>query len=138
MDSSNLEGVYPSSTAYWFIEMKKGENEYERCLLWTVVAVDRSNSTHLETVKDGSVGMRDKILIRCPDLVMLTKKFEKDIQSPSGDHLLYDICEEVAVEGKDTTRKNLSFAFEFCAHMHRSTLDAVEGTQSMTMSLLPV
>lgn len=80
--------------------MEKGKEEYEICLLWTVVAVDRSNSTHLEAVNDVLKGMRSKILRRCPDLMTHMKELEKEIQSSFGDPLLYDMCREQPVKRK--------------------------------------
>ncbi len=76
----------------WFREMQKEGKGYKTSLLWIVAAIDRSNSTHLEAVNDGRVGMRNKILRRRPDLNTLRRELEKDIQSSFGDHLLYDMC----------------------------------------------
>lgn len=58
-ESSN--GKYCGSTAYWFEEMKTLNCDFRKCVLGAVIAIDSTNSTHLEAAILGRKSMRDVI-----------------------------------------------------------------------------
>ncbi len=113
---SNLKRKYSGSTAYWFGQMKKGEESYEKCLLWAVTAIDITNSTHLEAAQGGREKMRDIIKKRCPDVVSLKKELEKNFLEDPDNHLIATMCQELPMKEKEGKRSNLSFASKFCSY----------------------
>lgn len=50
--AENSNGMYCGSTAYWFEQMKQN-NDFKRNVLGAVIAIDRTNSTHLEACING-------------------------------------------------------------------------------------
>lgn len=62
--ASNSNGLYCGSAKFWFNEMTNNDSyySYKECVLGAVIAIDRSNSTHLETTEDGRKKMATPIL----------------------------------------------------------------------------
>ncbi len=134
---SNLKGKYSGSTAYWFGQMKSGGESYEKCLLWAVTAIDRTNSTHLEAAQGGREKMRDIIKKRCPDVVSMKKELEKDFLEDPFNHLIATMCQELPMKGKEV--KGVIFPLlQSSVLMLQSSSDARHNTRNMTMSLLHI
>ncbi len=114
--SSNAKGLYCGSTQFWFDEMSKKESnyDYKQCVLGAVISIDRSNSTHLETTKNGRQKMADIISNECPDLKTLKEELGKPFKSNDNDHLISKMLNGVFnTNGKDMYY--LSFASKFCS-----------------------
>lgn len=112
----NAKGLYCGSTQFWFDEMSKKESnyDYKQCVLGAVISIDRSNSTHLETTKNGRQKMADIISKKCPDLKTLKKELSKPFKATDNDHLISKMLNGgFNTNGKDMYY--LSFASKFCS-----------------------
>lgn len=114
-------GKYPGSTAYWMTELKKyydlgktDEVEYKRIIENAVAAVDRENSTHLNT--DSGRGIISQRII-----AFGKDKILNSLRKPS-----FEFFEEIARKTSDKkgARKNISFASKFC---HYACMYLFEG-----------
>ncbi len=112
----NSNGLFCGSTAFWINAMKNGERGYEECLLGAIIAIDRTNSTRLESVEDGRERMRDIVLKKCPDTNALKRELRKDFNKNPEDHLIGLLSCELPAKNKSGNRSNLSFASKFCAY----------------------
>ena len=79
VEASN--GKYCGSTAYWFNEMKKTNCDFKKCVLGAVIAIDSTNSTHLEAAISGRKSMRDVICRNCKDWHGLVEMLTTDCSS---------------------------------------------------------
>ncbi|WBP84346.1 hypothetical protein [Mycoplasmopsis edwardii] len=54
-EKEELEG-YAGLSSYWFEQVmetdKNAEDEYKKAILGSIISIDRSNSTHLEAIKE--------------------------------------------------------------------------------------
>lgn len=122
MEMSNPPNkTYCGSTAYWFEQMKEGK-DFKTCLKWAIVAIDRTNSTHLEACEKGRTVVLERILGLCDSVTSLKHELEKSIWD-EGKHILFEIAK--AMPGKrgkantkrdDSSRVNISFASKFCSY----------------------
>lgn len=119
-------GKYGGSTAYWMTKLKKyydsGEElnceVYKNIIEGTVSAVDRENSTHLESDKNKGGG-RKSVAER---LLLLEKEFVLGSLQNRSFELYGKICERPTCE--KGTRINPSFASKFC---HYACMYLFEG-----------
>ncbi len=111
----NSKGLYCGSTAFWFNAMNSGKRGYEECLLGAIIAIDRTNSTRLESV-GGRKQMKDIVLEKCPDIIKLKRELEKEFNVDPEGHLIGHMSREISAENKSVNRSNLSFASKFCAY----------------------
>lgn len=116
-DSKNSNGKYCGSIKFWFSEMEKGNESkysYAECLWGAVIAIDRSNSTHLETTNNGRSIMASKIKFLCPNLNSLKIELEKSFVDVFDNHLIANLLRP---EGEFVlNRFYLSFVSKFCAY----------------------
>lgn len=115
---SKSDGKYCGSAAYWFNQMKKGD-DFEKCLLGAIIAIDRTNSTHLESAINGRMKIKDAITNRCKNVRDLKKELIKDFRKDPKQHLIGLMSVEMDCKGKKKagiTRSNLSFASKFCTY----------------------
>lgn len=111
------ENKYTGSIAYWFTKMNEGEN-FSQCLRGAIVAIDRSNSTHLSASKNGRSTIFNIIYSNYQNVVTLKKelgKFSKG-KTIGKDHLIAKMSINIASTKGNQKRSNLSFASKFCAY----------------------
>lgn len=113
--SQKSGGLYCGSTAYWFNEMIKPNSDFRTCVLGAVVAMDRTNSTHLESAINGRQIMRDIICNNCKDVSDLIKMLEVPFKASDKNHLISLLTKGIP-DKKGGERCNLSFATKFCAY----------------------
>lgn len=122
MNVSDSGGKFCGSSEYWFKEMMK-ESEYYRCLLGAVIAVDTTNSTHLEACLNGRKTVCDIIYKCAPNVESLIDKLNEPFNPNNKEHLISLISKGLPAKGKVGLRYNISFATKFCAYAANS-LDA--------------
>ncbi len=108
----NSKNMYCGSMKYWFDKIEKGEGVFKTNILGAIIAVDRSNSTHLQASENGRKAMRDIICSKCKDLVDLKREMEKPLTAD--EHLIFLMSKPMNAKGKSGKRSNLSFASKFC------------------------
>ena len=87
MNVSDSGGKFCGSSEYWFKEMMK-EPEYYRCLLGAVIAVDTTNSTHLEACLNGRKTVCDIIYKCAPNVESLIDKHNEPIKPNNKNQLI--------------------------------------------------
>jgi len=109
--------LYQGSSAFWFTKLKElkdgKENKYsvEQIIKYAVNAVDRENSTHLNS--DG-VG-REQIKKRIVDVYKTGRLFELLKNPGEKYYLFHKIAEETEPEDENKSKRtNYSFASKFC------------------------
>ncbi len=114
---------YTGSAIYWFGKMEQAQNDddYKKALLGVIIAIDKSNSTHLEASGTNEGGgrllIRNIIFGECPSIDKLKSELEKDFKDNPGEHLIAKISHPLKARGKKKNeRYNLSFATKFCAY----------------------
>ena len=108
----NDKNLYCGSMMYWFDKIKKSEGKFETNILGAIIAVDRSNSTHLQASENGRKVIREIICSKCKTVDELKNEMEKDLKDDS--HLIKLMSVPIKANGKDGNRSNLSFASKFC------------------------
>ena len=111
--------LYCGSTAYWFNEMSKPESNFSYCVLGAIIAIDTTNSTHLESAKNGRSIMRDRICEVCTNSSDLLHKLNIPFTPNDDQHLIRILTKETPSTKKGEYRTNLSFASKFCANASR-------------------
>ena len=116
------------STRYWFTFMKNNHTEEEdkHSVYGAVIAIDRTNSTHLESAVEGRKKMADIILSRCPNYEALLDALRDDFNPDfpeSEHHLLYLMSKPIDGKRSETKRCNLSFATKFLAYAAQYLLE---------------
>ncbi len=114
-NKTKSKSEYCGSTAYWFNKMNNG-GDFKECLLGAIISIDRVNSTHLESTKDGRNKIKEIIIDKCHSVKGLKKELNKDFRIDFEHHLIGLMSVELAAAGKETLRSNLSFASKFCAY----------------------
>ena len=113
-ESSN--GKYCGSTAYWFNEMKKPNCNFKKCVLGAVIAIDTTNSTHLEAAILGRKSMRDIICKYCNDYKELIEMLNVPFTADNHNHLISLLTRKTISKKNGNARYNISFATKFCAY----------------------
>lgn len=113
---SNAAGRFCGSTAYWFNKLKNKEIDFQTGILGVVVAIDTTNSTHLEAAKNGRQEMRDRICTRCASVDELIFELNKKYSANIENHLISLLTKSIPARGKSGERYNLSFASKFCSY----------------------
>jgi len=125
------EESFGGSTAYWMVRLKEAltggkvitDGEYENIVNHAVAAVDRENSTHLNSDGVGRRQMAERILqLGKDDLLKL-------LRDPDGTglELIHFLSKETKPEEKKySPRRNVSFASKFC---HYACFYIFEGTE---------
>lgn len=111
---SGSKGMYSGSIAYWFHAMRQEIYPFPTALLGAIIAVDRSNSTHLESSISGRLSMRDRICEICNNLQDFITEIEKEFYSEDNMHLISILSAPIPAKGKNGVRLNVSFASKFC------------------------
>lgn len=114
IESSN--GKYCGSTAYWFNEMKKTNCDFKKCVLGAVIAIDSTNSTHLEAAILGRKSMRDVICRNCKDWHGLVEMLNVPFDSSNHNHIISLLAVKTIAKKDGGARYNISFATKFCAY----------------------
>lgn len=110
---SNNKAKYCGSIAYWFNQMNNGQYDFETCLSGAIIAIDRTNSTHLNSSINGRLVIKDRIL---NDLNINDVKGLKNHLKLKNNDLISKLTDEMDGVRKNTKRYNLSFASKFCAY----------------------
>lgn len=118
-NASNSKGLYCGSTRFWFEEMTKSNSSYsyDDCVLGAVISIDRSNSTHLETTRNGRIKMAQRIIKCCPNVRSLIRNLSRSFSVKDDSHLISYMIEKglkSIKNGKDMYY--LSFASKFCSY----------------------
>lgn len=99
--------------------MNEGENFWQ-CLRGAIVAIDRSNSTHLSASKNGrnEIFKIIKSKCNCQNVETLKKKLDKvnGDGTIDEDHLIAKMSMDITSTKRNQKRSNLSFASKFCAY----------------------
>ena len=104
---------YSGSTAYWMTELKKAlesenKSNLRNIINHAVIAVDKENSTHINSDGVGRKQLTDRIMIRAQSL----KKILSNIDS--GLKFIEEVAEiTTGVDEEHNARTNLSFASKF-------------------------
>lgn len=117
--ASKSNGLYCGSAKFWFNEMANNDSDYsyKECVLGAVIAIDRSNSTHLETTENGRKKMARRIVKRCPDLDALIDCLSTPFTADDDSHLLSCMMRKGLKSIKDGSNMYyLSFASKFCSY----------------------
>ena len=118
-NASNANGLYCGSTKFWFNEMTNHHSDYsyEDCVLGAVISIDRSNSTHLETTKNGRKKMAQRIIKRCPDIKTMINCLSTPFESTDDNHIIACMVKKGFKSIKDgSDMYYLSFASKFCSY----------------------
>lgn len=118
--SKKAGGLYCGSTGYWFTELINERRSYDECVWGAVIAIDRSNSTHLETTENGRELMHQRIVNACGDKDSLIKALKQGFDPSDYSHLF---AKMLAPDGDPkllSMKKNAvmfypSFASKFCS-----------------------
>ena len=109
------KGKFLGSSSYWFNQMIiRKQYTYSECLQNAIIAIDRTNSTHLEATTDGREKMYKIIIQKCPDVDSLKNELKNS--SIDTNHLIGLMSVDLPANGKSGLRSNLSFASKFCAY----------------------
>ena len=122
------ENKYTGSIAYWFTKMNEGEN-FGQCLRGAIVAIDRSNSTHLSASENGRYKIFDIIYseseCNCQNVETLKEKLDKVNENGTidEDHLIAKMSMDITSTKRNQKRSNLSFGecAESCVNDSRKT-----------------
>ena len=112
---------YCGSIRFWFEQMtdKGSIYDYETCVLGAVIAIDRSNSTHLEIANEGRQQIANRIIKRCSDVEKLKQALRQTLQNKpeqsfDENHLLaYMIDPKIADKNLKLELKNRDLYFLF-------------------------
>lgn len=121
-DVKNAKGRYCGSSEYWFSEMKKGARPFDECVLGAVIAIDSSNSTHLEASRDGRLLMQKRICQKTKNTDELINMLKKPFANKDRSHLISVLTEKAEGVKEGEERYNISFASKFCAYASRALL----------------
>lgn len=113
--AENSNGMYCGSTAYWFDRMKQN-SDFKRNVLGAVIAIDRTNSTHLEASVNGRIAMRNIICEYCNNYEDLINKLNEKFFSGNYNHLIALVSQPLRSKRKKEKRYNLSFATKFYSY----------------------
>lgn len=113
--AGNSNGMYCGSTAYWFDQMQNN-SDFRRNVLGAVIAIDRTNSTHLEACANGRIEMRNIICGCCNNYRDLIDKLNDRFSSDNHNHMIALLTQPIQSKGKEGKRYNLSFATKFCSY----------------------
>ncbi len=118
INSSNSQNKYSGSAIYWFERMKtaESEDEFRKCVLGAIIAIDNSNSTHLEASVDGRKEMCNRICNKCKSYEDIIDELNKPFDGSKTEHLISILTAPIQSKGKDGYRYNLSFATKFCSY----------------------
>ena len=116
-DFNDSKGKYCGSIRYWFEKMLDPNSNYSECVLGAVTAVDRSNSTHLETVFEGRKKMRDRIVEHYPNVITLRGAISIPFTSENWNHIIHKLTEGGLFSIKDNSEMFfISFASKFITY----------------------
>ena len=116
-DFNKSKGKYCGSIRYWFERMLEPNANYSECVLGAVTSVDRTNSTHLETVLEGRKQMRDRIVRYYPTPERLKKAVAALYRYGKQDHIIYKLTEGGLFSIKDHSEMFfISFASKFITY----------------------
>lgn len=110
----NAQGKYCGSVQYWFDEIKSEEMDFATAVLGAVISLDRANSTHLETSKDGRRTMRERICETCKNYDGLKKVVGKKFTVEDRNHLMAILSSPIESR-KGGMNYHVSFASKFCS-----------------------
>lgn len=116
VNAESSQGMYCGSTAYWFNEMKKDNCNFRKCVLGAIIAIDSTNSTHLEAAYSGRKIMRDIICKKCSSYHDLLNMLNIPFDSSNHEHLISLLTKKTIAKKDNVPRYNLSFATKFCAY----------------------
>ena len=115
-DDAKIDKV--GSTSYCFDQIIKNKDKYSKYLLDSIEAIDRMNSTHLESTLNGREKMRDIIMNYCPTPYDLKIAVCKDPLKDDFDNLFYELC--VTMDNwKGDKANNISFASKFISYARK-------------------
>lgn len=114
-NASNADNKFCGTTAYWFSELIKPDCDFSKCLLGAIIAIDTTNSTHLEAAENGRKVMRDRIVESYHDLSGLMEALKRKFDGCKN-HPISVLTEGIKAKGKDGVRYNISFASKFCSY----------------------
>ncbi len=115
LNASKAEGKFCGTTAYWFNEITKPESDFRKCILGAIIAIDTTNSTHLEAAENGRIVMRDRIVKHYHDLSGLIAALLTELNG-NANHPIVVLTAGIKAKGKDGIRYNISFASKFCSY----------------------
>jgi hypothetical protein len=115
-NAESSHGKYCGSTAYWFSELMKTNCNFRKCILGAVIAIDRTNTTHLEASYDGRKTMRNIICDYCNDYHDLVRMLEVPFKRDKHNHLISLLNQKTIAKKDDGARYNISFATKFCTY----------------------
>lgn len=115
-NAESSDGMYCGSTAYWFNEMRKPDCNFRRCVLGAVIAIDSTNSTHLEAAILGRKSMRDIICRYCNSYRDLVNMLNIPFTASNHNHLISLLTAKTIAKKDGGARYNISFATKFCAY----------------------
>lgn len=110
---NHAKGLYSGSSKYWFDAMVKGTEPFDTALLGAIIAIDRSNSTHLEASNGGRLEMHDRIIKKCTNHHDLENMLNQKFRAGDKNHLISILSQPVPAK-RGGVRCNVSFASKFC------------------------
>lgn len=116
LNAESSKGKYCGSTAYWFNEMKKTNCNFRKCVLGAVIAIDSTNSTHLESSESGRKLMRDVICKNCNGWQELVEMLNVPFEPKNHKHIISLLTAKTTAKKDGGPRYNISFATKFCAY----------------------
>ena len=123
--SSSSNKKNRGSVAYWFGEMKKSNCDFRKCVLGAIIAIDSTNSTHLEAAElivngkvsaSGRKAMRDIVCEHCKNHSDLVKMLNTPFDADNKNHLISLLSTKTVSKKDGNARYNLSFATKFCSY----------------------
>lgn len=115
-NAESSHGKYCGSTVYWFSELMKTNCNFRKCILGAVIAIDGTNTTHLEASYDGRKTMRNIICDCCNDYHDLVRMLEVPFKRDNHNHLISLLNQKTIAKKDDGPRYNISFATKFCSY----------------------
>ena len=112
---SSSKGKYCGAMNYWFEKIKEDKN-FEKNILGAVIAVDSSNSTHLQVSKNGRMEMKKRIVEKCKNYKEFSEKLNVPYDPNNKDHLLNYLLEPMDSTKEGQKQINLSFASKFFSY----------------------
>lgn len=129
---NHAKGLYSGSSKYWFDAMVKGTEPFDTALLGAIIAIDRSNSTHLEASNGGRLEMHDRIIKKCTNHHDLENMLNQKFRAGDKNHLISILSQPVPA------KRGGVFVVMF--HLHQSSaivqppfLNVIESTRNMIM-----
>lgn len=123
------EYKYIGSTRYWVEELKKLDkndelietpdgNNYEKIIEYLIIAIDKENSTHLNSDNIGRNAVKEFIISEYSSPSLLIRA----LRNIDGD---YTLLNEISIPRKEGEKMHFSFATKFC---HYCSIFLFEGT----------